>query len=143
MRANQRFAFIAQPTRLCDFSSAGEPETALIFLNRLRVDGLDKAFLQVHSEFPAAKARHLAGMPLYLIAHAGNGSMTLDEDHPGQYVSWEQFVRLPRGIPTVSEPGLGLLVRLQNLESMVLRFVHAEKRKTVNARNPEGASASF
>jgi hypothetical protein len=132
---SQPFAFVAQPIGMCDARYSEEPRTAVVFLRRAQPGRLDPDFLQAYPSFPAAYSRRLPRIPLFLIAHAGNGIMEVADESGPPGVYWPHLVRLPAGIPSVIGCANEHLVPLRSLEARVMELVRTAKRKTVNARN--------
>jgi hypothetical protein len=132
---SQPFASVAQPIGMCDARYSEEPRTAVVFLRRAQPGRLDPDFLQAYPSFPAAYSRRLPRIPLFLIAHAGNGIMEVADESGPPGVYWPHLVRLPAGIPSVIGWANEHLVPLRSLEARVMELVRTAKRKTVNARN--------
>lgn len=90
--AGQSFAFLAEPTWICDASTSTAGETVFLFLEKHRADRPGMRGLRgLHSSAEIEKSGRLAGLNLYTIAYSGRGRLSLLSIHGNDYLSvWQK-----------------------------------------------------
>lgn len=157
LRAQERFAFLAEKTWTCDISDAEKGETVLIFLDKFS----DKSFLQSHPQFESELVKLLPGVPFYQIEWSGHGRMPVrHKDQFGkEYLAaqqqyqykgnrtydvtlWVNLVIMPSNLrifpyPYPTSAARKCLVQLKEVEDTVTMF-----SKKVSASSKEKPSAA-
>jgi hypothetical protein len=147
MRAQQRFAFLAQGTWTCDESYATAGETVLIFLEDPSTSGFVSDYLSMRPWFGWLRSRRLPGLAFYRIAHSGAGRIPVQfkhgqgflmarspysltphpTPHPDSATLRMGLVKLPSGIPAfqylTSDGWTSYLVPLRDVETRVQMWV--------------------
>jgi hypothetical protein len=147
LRVGQRLAVIAQPTWTCDTSTARQGETALLFLERFRVEDFAANFPDAAARFTANRKSQLAGLEIFNIAHAGNGRLPVlmsgnretlwatpnyPQTEPQIVSIGNSMIALPVGFsyhPSADRPGVmpSGRVLLRDVTERVRRLIHTPR----------------
>jgi hypothetical protein len=97
LRANQRFAFLAEGTWRCDESDAVVGETVLLVLEA--PGPVFHHFIKAHPRFVQERNRRLGSMPFYQIAHSGSGRMPVCRMNGADYLPAKNGFTAERPMP--------------------------------------------